>query len=81
MVEALGRYNSLVLPNIGKYSLNKNTLETLIKLSDWRKPHNCRVMRSVWVLFILSAYTRPIYPTHFAGNLYIAYIKATITSI
>ena len=24
-----------------------------------------------WVLFILSAHTRPIYPTHFADNLYI----------
>ena len=47
--------------NDNNYTLNKNTLKTLIKLPDWRKTtHNCRVMSSVWVLFNLSAQTRPI---------------------
>ena len=38
-------------------------------------------MGSVWVLFHFSAHTRPIYPTHFAGNQYTAFITATITPI
>ena len=63
------------------YTLNKNTIKTLIKLPNWRKTaHNCRVMGSVRVLF-LSAHTRPIYPTHFAGNPYTARITATITLV
>ena len=53
-----------------------------IKLPDWRKTtHNCRVMGSVLVLFLLSAHTRPIYHTYFAGNPYKARIMATITPI
>ena len=51
-------------------TLNKNTIKTLVKLPDWRQTtHNCRVMGSVWVLFLLSAHTRPISPTHFVGSL------------
>ena len=62
------------------YGLYGNALKTLIKLPDRSKvTHNCRVMGSVWVLFFLSAHTRPIYPTHFAGNPYPARITATIT--
>ena len=50
---------------------NKITLKTLMKLHDRRKTtHNCRVMGSVWVLFLHSAHKRPIYPTHFVGNPY-----------
>ena len=64
------------------YALNKNTLKTLIQLPDWRKTtHDCRVMGSIWVLFFLSAHTRPIYPTRFAGSPYTAHITATITPI
>ena len=63
-------------------TLDNNTLNTLIKLPNWRKTtYNCRGMGSVWVLFRLSAHTRPIYPTHFAGNPYTARITATITPI
>ena len=59
-----------------------NTLKTLIELHDWRKTtHNCRVMVSARLLFLLSAHTRPIYPTHFAGSPYTARITATITPI
>ena len=51
------------------YTLNKTTLKTLIKLPECKKTtHNCRVMGSVWVLLLLSAHTRPTYPTHFAGS-------------
>ena len=54
---------------IHRYTLNKTTLKTRIKLPDWGKTtHNCRVMGSVWVLYLLSTHTRPIYPTHFAGS-------------
>ena len=36
----------------------------------------------VWVLlFPLSAHTRPVYPTHFAGSPYTARATATITPI
>ena len=64
------------------YTLNKTTLKTLIKLPAWRKTtHNCRVMGSVWALFLLSAHRRPIYPTHFAGSLNTARITATITPL
>ena len=38
-------------------------------------------MGCVIVLFPLSAHTRPIHPTHFAGNLYLARITASITPI
>ena len=56
--------------------------KTLIKLPDWRKTtHYCRVMGSVWILFPLSAHTRPKYLSHFAGNPYTARITATITPI
>ena len=52
------------------------------KLLDWRKTtHNWRIMGSVWVLYLLSAHIRPIYPTHFAGSPYTARITATITPI
>ena len=61
------------------YALNINLLKTHIKLPDWRKiTHNCRVIGSVWVLF-LSTNTRSIYPTHFAGNPYTACIMDTIS--
>ena len=64
------------------YTINKNTLKTLVQLSDWRKTtHNCRVMGCAWVLFRHSTHTRPIYPTRFAGNRHAARITATITSI
>ena len=65
-------------------TLDKNTLKPLMKLHSWRKTtHNYRVMGSVWVLFFLSArtHTKPIYPTHFAGNTYTARITVTITPI
>ena len=58
------------------YAQNKNTFTTLIKLPNWRKNnHICRVMGSVWVLFLLFA------RTYFAANLYTACMKDTITSI
>ena len=38
-------------------------------------------MGGVWELFLLSAYSRPIYPTHFAGSPYTARITAAITPI
>ena len=41
--------------------------------------HNYRVLGSVWVLFVLSALTRHIYATHFAGSPHTARITATIT--
>ena len=66
--------NELIFTYLSQYdyTMNKTTLKTLIKLPDWRKTiHNCRVMGHVWVLFLLFAYTRPIYPTYFAGSLYI----------
>ena len=64
------------------YTINLNSLKTLIKLPDWRETtDNCRIIGSVWVLFLLSAYTRPIYPAHFTGNPYADRITATITLI
>ena len=66
--------------HLRSYTLNKNTLNTRIKLLDWRKTtHNCRVMGCAWVLLHFFDHTRAIYPTHFAGNPYTARIKATIT--
>ena len=64
------------------YALNKTTLKTRIKLPAWRiTAHNCRVMGSVWVLFLPSAHTKPIYPTHFTVSPYTARITATTTLI
>ena len=64
------------------YTLKKNTLKTPIMLREWRKTtHNCRVMGSVWELFLLSVHTRPIYLTDFAGSSYTVRITATITPI
>ena len=37
------------------------------------------VVGSVWVQFVLSAHTRPIYPTYFAGNWYTPRITTIIT--
>ena len=59
----------------------KTTLKTLIKLPHWGQTHDCRVIGSVWVACLLFAHTRPICPTHFAGNPYPARITATITPI
>ena len=57
--------------------MNKNSIKTLIKQPDWRKTTpNCRVIDSVWLLFLLSTHTRP--PTYFAGNPYTAHITGTI---
>ena len=38
-------------------------------------------MGSVWVLYLIFAHTKPMYPTHFVGNPYTARITATITPI
>ena len=47
---------------------------TLTKLPDW-------YIGSVWVLFLVFAHTRPMYPTHFAGSPYTARITATNSPI
>ena len=61
---------------------NKNTLRTLVQLPELKKNNPyCQVMGSVWVLFIFSAHTTPIYLTYFAGNPYTAYVTVIITSI
>ena len=39
------------------------------------------IITESWVLFLLSAHTRPIYLTRFAGNLYPARVTASITPI
>ena len=54
------------------------TLKMQIKLPDLRKTSH---MGSVWVLFLVSTHTRPIYPAHFAGEPYTARITSTITCI
>ena len=55
--------------------INKNMLNALIKLLDWRKTtHNYRVMGGVWVLY-------KIHKSYFAGNPYTACIMVTITPI
>ena len=52
---------SVTHTEFGYYTLNKDTHKTLAKLTDWRKTNrNYRIMGSVWVLFLLTAHTRPI---------------------
>ena len=72
------------------YTLNKNTITTLIKQSDWIKTtHNCRVMGCVWEFFlypyntyiyiyISNAFCRqPIYSPYQVYNyLYVVHINS-----
>ena len=56
------------------YTLNETTLKTLIKLhlTGETQPMVARDMCSIWVVvFLLSAHTKLIYPTHFADSPYV----------
>ena len=53
----------------------------IIRLEKKTAHNYFRVMGSVWVLFLLSAHTRPIFPTYFAGSPYTARITASISHI
>ena len=67
--------------NVVLYTINKTTLKTLIKLPDRRYSPQLSSYGYRMGIISLSAHTRPIYPIHFAGNLYPARITATITPI
>ena len=51
----------------------------MTRLQDYMIGEKQPIIAELWVLFLLSAQTRPIYPTHFAGNPYTARIMATST--
>ena len=60
----------------GPYSVEKP-----IKIHDWRKQPIIRSYGQCMGIISLSAHTRPIYPTNFAGSPYTARVTALITSI